>query len=110
MLLGLLWVLALNGGNLIILQFSISQDNMNYFADVFPCNTYYVKCHGLEQMGKSCFCISLQTHAEMMVMSNAMYHISICSSPVAFITIFVTLFALVIAITKDLPDVEGDLK
>ncbi|KAJ9181235.1 hypothetical protein P3X46_009386 [Hevea brasiliensis] len=32
------------------------------------------------------------------------------SSPVAFITIFVTLFALVIAITKDLPDVEGDRK
>ncbi|KZV53308.1 homogentisate solanesyltransferase, chloroplastic [Dorcoceras hygrometricum] len=30
------------------------------------------------------------------------------SSPVAFITTFVTLFALVIAITKDLPDVEGD--
>ncbi|KAJ9554876.1 hypothetical protein OSB04_009490, partial [Centaurea solstitialis] len=37
------------------------------------------------------------------------YHI--CSgSPVAFITTFVTLFALVIAITKDLPDVEGDRK
>ncbi|XP_031103619.1 homogentisate solanesyltransferase, chloroplastic-like [Ipomoea triloba] len=33
-----------------------------------------------------------------------------CSSPVAFITTFVTLFALVIAITKDLPDVEGDRK
>jgi homogentisate solanesyltransferase len=32
------------------------------------------------------------------------------SSPVAFITCFVTLFALVIAITKDLPDVEGDRK
>ncbi|XP_039140874.1 probable homogentisate phytyltransferase 2, chloroplastic [Dioscorea cayenensis subsp. rotundata] len=32
------------------------------------------------------------------------------SSPVAFITIFVTVFALVIAITKDLPDVEGDRK
>lgn len=32
------------------------------------------------------------------------------SSPVAFITTFVTLFALVIAITKDLPDVEGDRK
>ncbi|XP_078429927.1 homogentisate prenyltransferase [Wolffia australiana] len=32
------------------------------------------------------------------------------SSPVAFITAFVTLFALVIAITKDLPDVEGDRK
>ncbi|KAE9585320.1 putative homogentisate solanesyltransferase [Lupinus albus] len=32
------------------------------------------------------------------------------SSPVVFITTFVTLFALVIAITKDLPDVEGDLK
>ncbi|KVH90643.1 UbiA prenyltransferase family [Cynara cardunculus var. scolymus] len=31
-------------------------------------------------------------------------------SPVAFITTFVTLFALVIAITKDLPDVEGDRK
>ncbi|OEL22732.1 putative homogentisate phytyltransferase 2, chloroplastic [Dichanthelium oligosanthes] len=31
-------------------------------------------------------------------------------SPVAFITCFVTLFALVIAITKDLPDVEGDRK
>lgn len=46
----------------------------------------------------------------MMVMSNAMCHISICSSPVAFITAFVTLFALVIAITKDLPDVEGDRK
>ncbi|XP_027363330.1 homogentisate solanesyltransferase, chloroplastic isoform X4 [Abrus precatorius] len=30
------------------------------------------------------------------------------SSPVVFITTFVTLFALVIAITKDLPDVEGD--
>ncbi|KAI0504859.1 hypothetical protein KFK09_015813 [Dendrobium nobile] len=30
------------------------------------------------------------------------------SSPVSFITAFVTLFALVIAITKDLPDVEGD--
>ncbi|KAK1259878.1 hypothetical protein QJS04_geneDACA010164 [Acorus gramineus] len=32
------------------------------------------------------------------------------SSPVVFITIFVTVFALVIAITKDLPDVEGDRK
>ncbi|KAL6522358.1 putative homogentisate phytyltransferase 2, chloroplastic [Orobanche minor] len=32
------------------------------------------------------------------------------SSEVAFITTFVTLFALVIAITKDLPDVEGDRK
>ncbi|KAL6656837.1 hypothetical protein ACP70R_004617 [Stipagrostis hirtigluma subsp. patula] len=32
------------------------------------------------------------------------------SSPVAFITCFVTLFALAIAITKDLPDVEGDRK
>ncbi|KAK1429224.1 hypothetical protein QVD17_11430 [Tagetes erecta] len=32
------------------------------------------------------------------------------SSPVAFITTFVTMFALVIAITKDLPDVEGDRK
>ncbi|KAL6530563.1 hypothetical protein OROMI_028452 [Orobanche minor] len=30
------------------------------------------------------------------------------SSAIAFITRFVTLFALVIAITKDLPDVEGD--
>ncbi|RVX09537.1 Homogentisate solanesyltransferase, chloroplastic [Vitis vinifera] len=33
-----------------------------------------------------------------------------CSAPVVFITTFVTLFALVIAITKDLPDVEGDRK
>nr|AKM76571.1 AT3G11945-like protein [Melianthus villosus] len=32
------------------------------------------------------------------------------SSPVVFITAFVTIFALVIAITKDLPDVEGDRK
>ncbi|KAJ6839585.1 putative homogentisate phytyltransferase 2, chloroplastic [Iris pallida] len=32
------------------------------------------------------------------------------SLPVAFITAFVTVFALVIAITKDLPDVEGDRK
>ncbi|KAL6336961.1 hypothetical protein AAG906_036275 [Vitis piasezkii] len=32
------------------------------------------------------------------------------SAPVVFITTFVTLFALVIAITKDLPDVEGDRK
>ncbi|KAK6945422.1 UbiA prenyltransferase family [Dillenia turbinata] len=32
------------------------------------------------------------------------------SAPVAFITTFVTLFALVIAVTKDLPDVEGDRK
>ncbi|KAL9237772.1 hypothetical protein vseg_012280 [Gypsophila vaccaria] len=32
------------------------------------------------------------------------------SYPVVFITSFVTLFALVIAITKDLPDVEGDRK
>ncbi|XP_058204796.1 homogentisate solanesyltransferase, chloroplastic isoform X1 [Rhododendron vialii] len=32
------------------------------------------------------------------------------SFPVAFITTFVTMFALVIAITKDLPDVEGDRK
>uniref|UniRef100_A0A7N1A644 Homogentisate solanesyltransferase n=1 Tax=Kalanchoe fedtschenkoi TaxID=63787 RepID=A0A7N1A644_KALFE len=32
------------------------------------------------------------------------------SAPVAFITTFVTIFALVIAITKDLPDVEGDRK
>ncbi|CAN7050503.1 unnamed protein product [Brassica oleracea var. botrytis] len=32
------------------------------------------------------------------------------SAPVAFIASFVTLFALVIAITKDLPDVEGDRK
>lgn len=28
----------------------------------------------------------------------------------SFITCFVTLFAVVIAITKDLPDVEGDIK
>ncbi|CAN6439278.1 unnamed protein product [Victoria cruziana] len=32
------------------------------------------------------------------------------SAAVLFITIFVTVFALVIAITKDLPDVEGDRK
>nr|AKM76580.1 AT3G11945-like protein [Pelargonium myrrhifolium] len=32
------------------------------------------------------------------------------STPVVFITTFVTVFALVIAITKDLPDVEGDRK
>ncbi|XP_062112291.1 homogentisate solanesyltransferase, chloroplastic [Humulus lupulus] len=32
------------------------------------------------------------------------------SAAVAFITTFVTLFALVIAITKDIPDVEGDRK
>ena len=32
------------------------------------------------------------------------------SPPVVFITCFVTLFATVIAITKDLPDVEGDRK
>nr|AKM76564.1 AT3G11945-like protein [Francoa sonchifolia] len=32
------------------------------------------------------------------------------SSPLVFITSFVTIFALVIAITKDLPDVEGDRK
>ncbi|XP_068642807.1 homogentisate solanesyltransferase, chloroplastic-like [Aristolochia californica] len=32
------------------------------------------------------------------------------SAPDVFITTFVTLFALVIAITKDLPDVEGDRK
>ena len=30
------------------------------------------------------------------------------SPPITFITCFVTLFAIVIAITKDLPDVEGD--
>lgn len=30
------------------------------------------------------------------------------SPPIAFITVFVTIFATVIAITKDLPDVEGD--
>jgi len=32
------------------------------------------------------------------------------SPPIAFITIFVTIFATVIAITKDLPDIEGDKK
>eukprot|EP00250_Pteridium_aquilinum_P007458 c17167_g2_i1 orf=252-1445(+) len=32
------------------------------------------------------------------------------SPPILFITFFVTLFATVIAITKDLPDVEGDRK
>lgn len=32
------------------------------------------------------------------------------SPPIAFITVFVTIFATVIAITKDLPDVEGDMK
>lgn len=32
------------------------------------------------------------------------------SPPIAFITCFVTMFAIVIAITKDLPDVEGDRK
>lgn len=32
------------------------------------------------------------------------------SPPIAFITVFVTIFATVIAITKDLPDVEGDKK
>jgi 4-hydroxybenzoate polyprenyltransferase len=34
-----------------------------------------------------------------------------CPAPVCacrFITVFVTLFAVVIAVTKDLPDVEGD--
>ncbi|KAK4359672.1 hypothetical protein RND71_021901 [Anisodus tanguticus] len=36
--------------------------------------------------------------------------VSMACSPVAFITTFVTLFALAIAITKDLPDVEGDRK
>ena len=30
------------------------------------------------------------------------------SPPVLFITTFVTVFASVIAITKDLPDIEGD--
>ena len=35
---------------------------------------------------------------------------SVCSPPIMFITFFVTLFATVIAITKDLPDVEGDRK
>lgn len=32
------------------------------------------------------------------------------SPPMIFITMFVTIFALVIAITKDLPDIEGDRK
>lgn len=32
------------------------------------------------------------------------------SPPITFITCFVTLFAVVIAITKDLPDVEGDIQ
>ncbi|KAJ7551663.1 hypothetical protein O6H91_06G023800 [Diphasiastrum complanatum] len=32
------------------------------------------------------------------------------SPPVVFITVFVTIFAIVIAITKDLPDIEGDMK
>jgi homogentisate solanesyltransferase len=32
------------------------------------------------------------------------------SPAITFITIFVTTFATVIAITKDLPDIEGDLK
>jgi homogentisate solanesyltransferase len=32
------------------------------------------------------------------------------SPAITFITIFVTMFATVIAITKDLPDIEGDLK
>ena len=31
-----------------------------------------------------------------------------CCLPVSFITAFVTLFATVIALTKDLPDIEGD--
>lgn len=39
---------------------------------------------------------------------NVASSLSNCSAPVAFITAFVTLFALVIAVTKDLPDVEGD--
>ena len=30
--------------------------------------------------------------------------------PCSFITVFVTVFATVIAITKDLPDIEGDQK
>ena len=32
------------------------------------------------------------------------------SPPVAFITTFVTFFGLVIALTKDLSDIEGDRK
>ena len=48
--------------------------------------------------------------ASCMHLQNFETSMSICSSPVAFITSFVTMFALVIAITKDLPDVEGDRK
>ena len=33
-----------------------------------------------------------------------------CSPAILFITAFVTIFATAIAITKDLPDVEGDRK
>lgn len=44
------------------------------------------------------------------MINNIFEYIHSCSSPVAFITIFVTVFALVIAITKDLSDVEGDRK
>lgn len=48
------------------------------------------------------------TMKQIFVLLNSLF--GICSAPVAFITSFVTLFALVIAITKDLPDVEGDRK
>ncbi|KAL9255457.1 Homogentisate solanesyltransferase, chloroplastic-like protein [Drosera capensis] len=41
---------------------------------------------------------------------SLLIYINEVTSPVAFITTFVTIFALVIAITKDLPDVEGDRK
>ncbi len=35
--------------------------------------------------------------------------VCVCHVACSFITTFVTLFAVVIAVTKDLPDVEGDI-
>lgn len=60
-----------------------------------PCGFTTTRCASTHHL----FCTSMQP----------LIH-SIHGSACSFITVFVTLFAVVIAITKDLPDVEGDKK
>lgn len=53
------------------------------------------------------------SHADVCHRHHHAPHTSCCHAPPpcpprSFITAFVTLFATVIAITKDLPDIEGD--
>ncbi|KAK6941978.1 hypothetical protein RJ641_027355 [Dillenia turbinata] len=63
--------------------------------------------HTRRHIGPKCSDLYSQVNQFVDLGSN---HKFICGAPVAFITTSVTLFALVIAVTKDLPDVGGDRK